>query len=149
MIAFTVHGEPVGKGRPRAFRAGKGIRMFTPAKTKSYESSVAEAGLIAMADAKLQPLIGAVSLTLAIWVGIPVSWSKKRKAAALAGDEYPAKKPDVDNVIKAICDGLNGIAWCDDAQVVDVIARKRYSAEPCVHVHISRPELTKGKQHDQ
>ena len=136
MIVFTVLGEPVGKARPRAFRAGNSVRMYTPAKTKTYEQVVASAGLIAMADAKSLPITGAVLLDLSISVGIPASWSKKRKAAALAGNEYPAKKPDADNIIKAICDGLNGIAWVDDAQVVDVIARKRYSADPGVHVQI-------------
>lgn len=35
--------------------------------------------------------------------------------------------PDIDNLIKAILDGLNGIAWEDDKQVVGVHAA-RFSA---------------------
>ena len=36
--------------------------------------------------------------------------------------------PDIDNLIKAILDGLNKIAWVDDKQVVEVTAR-RYQAD--------------------
>ena len=51
MIAFEIPGPPVGKGRPRAFRAGAGVRMFTPEKTASYESLVKLAARQAMRDA--------------------------------------------------------------------------------------------------
>lgn len=33
--------------------------------------------------------------------------------------------PDVDNLVKAIMDGLNGIAWSDDRQVIRVEAERR------------------------
>ena len=40
-IDFTIPGEPVGKGRPRAFvMKGAGIRMYTPKKTVNYENLV-------------------------------------------------------------------------------------------------------------
>ena len=47
-VEFTVPGAPVGKGRPR-MAAG---RMYTPAKTASYESLVAYAAAVAMRKAK-------------------------------------------------------------------------------------------------
>lgn len=134
MIAFTVPGEPQGKGRPRAFRAGQGVRMFTPAKTEAYEQQVAAAGREAMSGR--EPLQGPLSVDLVAVVAVPQSWSKKRRAAALAGSELPAKKPDADNVAKAIADGLNGIAYRDDAQVVDLRVRKRYGEVPGVRVEI-------------
>ena len=48
----------------------------------------------------------------------------------------PTKKPDWDNVGKVICDSLNGIAYRDDAQVVDSMVRKFYSEDPKVVVTI-------------
>ncbi len=134
VIRFVVPGEPQGKGRPRAFRAGKGIRMFTPAKTEAYEQAVAAAGRQAMAGRA--PLQGPLAVDLLAVVGVPVSWSKRRRAAALEGLEWPAKKPDADNVAKAIADGLNGIAYGDDAQVVELRVRKRYGEVPGVQVEI-------------
>lgn len=37
---------------------------------------------------------------------------------------HKGQTPDIDNLIKAILDGLNGIAWQDDKQVVKVIAER-------------------------
>ena len=34
------------------------------------------------------------------------------------------QRPDLDNVVKAICDGLNGLAYVDDSQVSSIEARK-------------------------
>ena len=38
---------------------------------------------------------------------------------------------------KIICDALNGIAYRDDAQIVDALVRKFYSDTPRVIVEIS------------
>lgn len=134
VITFTIPGEPQGKGRPRAFRAGRGVRMYTPAKTEAYEQAVASAGRQAMAGR--EPMVGPLAVDLMAVVSVPASWSKKRRAAALKGLELPAKKPDADNVAKAIADGLNGIAYGDDAQVVELRVRKRYGEVPGVLVEI-------------
>lgn len=138
MIAFVVPGQPQGKGRPRVGRVGDHARMFTPAKTVAYEGLIAHAGQAAMAGRP--PLEGPVELRLFIAVAVPQSWSKRKQAMALNAEILPITKPDGDNVEKAICDGLNGVAWRDDAQVTDVIKRKRYSETPCVRVEI-RPAM--------
>ena len=49
----------------------------------------------------------------------------------------PAKKPDTDNIAKAILDALNGLAYYDDAQIVELTVAKRYGTVPCVEVVIS------------
>ncbi|WP_433886933.1 RusA family crossover junction endodeoxyribonuclease [Pseudomonas vranovensis] len=133
-VSFLVPGEPVGKGRPRIGKVGNHARMFTPAKTASYEGLIAMAGTNAMAGRTL--LEGAVMVELRIVMAVPQSKSKKWKAQALAGEVFPTKKPDMDNVIKAIYDGLNGVVWKDDVQVVDAFVRKRYGEVPGVHVRI-------------
>ena len=46
----------------------------------------------------------------------------------------PVKKPDVDNILKIVMDGLNGIAYPDDKQITDAHVKKRYSSEPRVEV---------------
>lgn len=48
----------------------------------------------------------------------------------------PTKKPDLDNVIKIILDGLNGLAYGDDKQVVELKALKCYAKEPFVLIQI-------------
>jgi len=134
VIAFTVPGQPIGKGRPRVGKVGGHARLFTPAKTASYEGLVAHTAQAAMAGRPL--LEGAVAANLFIDCPVPASWSGKKQRAALAGEVLPTSKPDADNVVKAIFDGLNGVLWRDDVLVVDLRVRKRYAPTPCVRVEV-------------
>jgi Holliday junction resolvase RusA-like endonuclease len=139
-ITFTVPGVPQGKGRPRIGKVGQHARMFTPAKTVSYENLVSITALNAMQG---RPLLDeAVRVSLAIDCPVPASWSGKKQRAALAGDLLPTTKPDADNVVKAIFDGLNGVLWRDDVLVVDLSVRKRYSATPGVRVQVFAESLS-------
>lgn len=136
VITFTVPGTPVGKGRPKvASRGGRFAQLYTPEKTANYEGLVAHAGHVAMNGRDL--IAGAVSVQLDIRLPVPASWSKRKQNEALDGQLLPTKKPDIDNVEKAIFDGLNGVVWNDDVQVVDVTKRKRYSAVPGVRIRIA------------
>lgn len=134
MIAFTVPGQPQGKGRAKIVKIGGFSRMATPQKTVAYEGLVAHAAQLAMAGRPM--LEGAVSVNLFIDCQVPASWSQKKQRQALAGEVFPTTKPDVDNVVKAIFDGLNGVLWRDDVQAVDCRIRKRYAATPCVRVEV-------------
>jgi crossover junction endodeoxyribonuclease RusA len=42
---------------------------------------------------------------------------------------HKGQTPDIDNLIKSILDGLNGIAWQDDKQVVKVVAERLATAD--------------------
>jgi Holliday junction resolvase RusA-like endonuclease len=142
MIAFTIPGDPVGKGRPRATTIGGHARMYTPAKTSAYEELVA---VYASAAMKKSPLLDhPVRLHLSIYCKVPGTWSKKRRGDALAGIERPAKKPDIDNIIKAVADGMNGVVWVDDSQIVELACSKHYALEPCVSVNVTSAEMVDG-----
>lgn len=132
-ITFFVPGQPVAKGRPIAGRGfGGRTTLRTPEKTVAYEGLVAHACAQAMEGAP--PFSGPLELSLQINVQIPASWSKKRQQAAQDGDIAPTKKPDLDNIVKALCDGMNGVAYADDAQIVQMSVRKVYSTTPGAHV---------------
>lgn len=133
-VSFVVPGEAVGKGRPRVSTIGGHARMFTPQKTANYETLIAMAAQQAMAGREL--IGGPVLVEMKIMVSVAASWSKKKTAEALAGDVMPTKKPDADNVLKAICDGINGIVFKDDVQVVNVSLSKRFSETPGVSVRV-------------
>lgn len=133
-ILVIVEGEPQGKGRPRTVVRGSFAQHYTPEKTRNYEQAIADEGRRAMA--KHPPLECACAIELSIVMAVPASWSKAKREAALAGELMPTKKPDIDNVVKAVCDGLNGIVFVDDVQVVDLIARKRYGPTPHIEARI-------------
>lgn len=133
-ICFDVPGVPVAKGRPRITTRGGKVRSFTPPKTVAFESLVAEAAEKAMDGA--EPLQGPVSLSLFVQLPIPQSWPLKRKRAALDGEQQPCGRPDLDNYVKAISDGGNGILWRDDSQITLLSATKRYAETPGVYVEV-------------
>lgn len=133
-LDFTVPGQPYGKGRARATIVRGKARLFTPEKTASYESLVALSAQQAMAG---RPLFsGAVEVAMLICCQIPASWSGRKQQLAREGAIRPTTKPDIDNVEKAIFDGINGVVWKDDVQVVDVRKRKIYADTPRVVVTI-------------
>lgn len=133
-VSFFVPGQPVAKARARYATHGGFVRAYTPAKTAAYEGLVQLCCGEAMKGDK--PISGAVALDLVIGVQIPTSWSKKRQQMAVRGEIGPTKKPDIDNVVKALCDGMNGIAYADDAQIVSLTTRKHYTFTPGVCVSV-------------
>ena len=134
MIEFTVPGVPVGKGRGRIVAWGVRRGIKTPEKTVAYEGLVAHSAAQAMAGRAL--IEGACAVVLEITVPVPASWSKRKQAEALAGRVFPTTKPDTDNVVKALFDGMNATVWRDDVQAVDLGVRKRYGAAPGVRVRV-------------
>lgn len=135
-ISFTIYGQPVGKGRPKfSGRYGNTRHAYTPKKTREYEENVKASFLSRFGmlpfkkDAKLCVEIHA-------WYQIPKSKPKQVKENMRLEIIRPTVKPDLDNVIKIIMDSLNGVAYPDDKQVVEIHAIKRYSDDPCVTVMI-------------
>ena len=141
-IEFFVPGAPVGKGRPRAARRGAGVVMFTPEKTADYESLVAATAGNAMRAHQL--LDGPLEAVLEMRFPVPASWSKARRARALAGAEWHTSKPDADNVAKAVLDACNGVVFRDDSQIVMLTATKGFSEAPGVRVVIRECSLLAG-----
>lgn len=135
-VAFTVPGEPQGKGRAKIVKIGGLSRMATPEKTVAYEGLIALAAKQSMAGMPL--LDGACAIDVTAVCSVPASWSKKKRAEALAGSLRPTKKPDGDNVLKAVCDGINGVVWADDVQAVDQRVRKVYGEAPELRVTVAR-----------
>jgi Holliday junction resolvase RusA-like endonuclease len=128
-VEFTIKGEPRGKGRPRFTRTG---RVYTPSETTNYESLVA---LSYRSKAKGYKFASPVRVTVKAYHKPPKK-SKKVVEDMLNWRILPTKKPDVDNIAKIVLDGLNGVAWEDDTQVVDLMVVKRYEEEPFVQVII-------------
>jgi Holliday junction resolvase RusA-like endonuclease len=133
-IHFQVEGDPKGKGRPRFSRAGKFTRVYTDKQTLDYEAVIKF--FAAQAMGSTDPLETPVSVFLYIRHAVPQSYSKKRTEACLSGLEQPCKKPDIDNVAKTYLDGMNGVVFLDDTQVVDLHVKKVYSAVPGVDVMV-------------
>ena len=132
-VKFCVLGECKGKGRPRATTIKGHARMYTPKDTVMYENLVrytyqSEIG---------ERLCGAIEMSVKCYFPIPKSISKKKHEIMAQEQEPHLKKPDADNCIKSICDGLQGVAFDDDKQIYKITAEKYYSDNPRVEIELS------------
>lgn len=130
---FVIEGTPKGKGRPRFSRHNGYVKTYTPLETLDYEQQVRIAYQFAEGKYYAEcPL----KMSVVAFFEPPKSVSKKKKQMMLDGLILPTKKPDVDNIIKVILDGLNGIAFHDDVQVVELTVNKKYSERPRTEICI-------------
>ena len=105
-VAFTVYGPPVGKQRARVVRGGRA--SFTPAQTKRYEAEVANEASKAVCLAELE--------SDRYW-NARAQYGYCVRAAIYFPD---ARRRDIDNVGKSVCDALNGVLYVDDSQIVEL-----------------------------
>lgn len=138
MMQFTIDANPVPKGRPKFSKVGGFVKTYSPKKTVDYEQIVRQTAAQAMGSTDL--LETPVAVYLYIRLPIPRSYPRKRSEACLKGLERPTKKPDIDNLAKSVLDGINGVIWRDDSQIVSLHVTKVYSTQPGVDVLI-REEL--------
>jgi len=99
VIKLTIPGRPVPKARPRLGVRGRKAFVYTPPATKEYEK-----------------LVG--------WVAKATGCRPVKMPVAVVLDVYIKRKLDADNIAKSILDGLNGIVYEDDDQVVELLVRK-------------------------
>lgn len=99
ILEYVIPGPPQPKERPRRGRLG---RWYTPDATKRYERHVKGCAVAAkMAHGECWPMGAAYRVKMLVWF-------------------QDLRRRDLDNVVKAVLDGLNGVLWDDDSQVVEL-----------------------------
>lgn len=139
-ITFRVDGKPQGKERPRMTKKG---HTYTPQKTKDYEQLIQYSFFVQAMRDKFEAIKKpkGVVVYLDAYFQIPKSYSKKQKEEIEKGMLAVTKKPDIDNIAKIFCDGLNGYAYEDDSQVVFLQANKWWTqGESYVEVKVMEKE---------
>lgn len=133
-LVLCLYSAAVSKERARISANG---HVYTPERTRKYEKYIKQAA----ETWNRKPYMCPVAMTVIITDPIPKSYSKTMRRAASLGLIYP-KRGDLDNKVKAISDGLNGVAYVDDVQVVDLVAARRFGDSYKIDVEIRRAGLT-------
>lgn len=129
---FEVPGKVIGKGRPR-LNSYTGV-VYTPTRTKDYESLVEQYFLLKYP--RLKALEGRIKVSIIAYFSIPKTTKKADINEMLENNISPTKKPDIDNIVKAILDSMNKFAFKDDNQITKLEVEKKYSLEDKVYVKI-------------
>jgi Holliday junction resolvase RusA-like endonuclease len=121
-LTFSVLGEPVPKARPRfASRYGR-VTVRSAPKSEAYHRQVQAAAWLEMRGR--EKFSGPVAIEARFVFRPPPSWSERRKIETLGADH--CQKPDLDNLLKSLLDGMNMVVFADDAAVVQITARKQW-----------------------
>jgi len=131
-LTFTVYGIPQPQGSAKAFM-NKGMKYpsitTTNEKLKPWRQEVAGTALIEMKQQQQQLVDkGPISIEARFIFAKP----KSTKKTAL----YKVTKPDLDKLIRALCDALSGIVFRDDAQVVRCVISKVFGEPNRMEVSI-------------
>ena len=129
---FEVPGKVIGKGRPR-LNSYTGV-VYTPTKTKDYESLVEQYFLLKYPRFKI--LEGRIKVSIIAYFSIPKATKKSDINEMLDNNISPTKKPDIDNIVKIILDALNKIAFKDDNQITKLDVEKKYDTVERIYVKI-------------
>lgn len=139
-VHLVIMGEPRAQGRPRFARHGEYVTTYDPKKSKDYKARIFNEAWLQLAQRKIKRFEDGrpLHVTVLVFRGVPKSWPKWKKEAALAGKIWPTSKPDTDNYFKIALDGLNRSLFHDDSVVVSIEAQKRYSDQPRMEITISQ-----------
>ena len=135
-MRFTVIGTPKPLKRHRVARSG---HMYDPSiqdkKAFSLQANIMKPG---------KPLSGALKISLKFYFKRPKSHYRTGKFSKLLKENisgnYNDKKPDLDNLIKLVCDSMEGSWFKNDSQISSIRAEKFYcnqTEEPRTEVQIS------------
>ena len=135
-IKITISGKPIAKARPRFYRRGKGVGVYSDQQTE-------EGRWIVLANTQVAGRVTDVAIHLDMVFVLPRPkghYGTGRNAGKVkdSAPKYPKGRPDIDNYIKFSMDCINGMGkvWKDDSQVVSINALKRYGENPRTEIEI-------------
>ena len=129
---FEVPGKVIGKGRPR-LNSYTGV-VYTPTRTKDYESIVEQYFLLKYP--RFKTLEGRIKVSIIAYFSIPKATKKSDINEMLDNNISPTKKPDIDNIVKAVLDSMNKFAFKDDNQITKLEVEKKYALEDKIYIKI-------------
>lgn len=129
---------PTPAPRPRVTKKG---HTYYPQKYLDFRADLKRE----LSKTELKFEEGAIKLEAIFYMPIPKSYSKKKRVE-MEGS-WHIKRPDTDNLMKAVKDGLEGLIYADDSRVSFEIGKKIYSKEPRIEINyqqIRNPKYYKG-----
>lgn len=136
-IAFTVYAPVASQGSMTALRSRSTGKVIVkhPKKLKPWRDTVGYSAQRAMAGRA--KLIGPLALYVRFTLPRPKSAPKSRT--------WPHVKPDLDKMLRAIGDAMEGIVYANDSQIVVVAASKTYGERVGVEIKVEAMERQVAK----
>jgi crossover junction endodeoxyribonuclease RusA len=132
-LTFTVVGVPQPQGSSRAFVPkgwNRAIITSANSKLKPWRQEIAGTALAAMAESK-------IGLLEKVPISIDASFFFDKPKSAKKSLWYKITKPDLDKLLRGLLDGMTGIVFGDDSQVIECRVSKHFGQPSRVTVYVS------------
>lgn len=131
-LEFRVAGLPVPQGSMKAFVRGKHASIVhdNGANLGAWRNAIAEAAKGALSREGQLAFEGAVKVSALFVLPRPRAHFGVRGILARFLAILPVRKPDLDKLCRSALDAMTGVLFLDDAQVVELHARKTYTDSP-------------------
>lgn len=135
-LQFSVAMRAEPQGSSKAFvipGTNRAIVTSANTKMKPFRSEVTRMAMATLSDMKCdEPMLGK---HIPVFVEVIFHFSKPDSIPK--NRVHPVVKPDIDKLLRAVLDSLTGVAFKDDAQVVQTRTAKRYSHRDYVDITVS------------
>jgi Holliday junction resolvase RusA-like endonuclease len=131
-LSFQVIGHPEPAGSKRAFqhpKTGRIVVTDAAKKSRPWKQEIAGAADVQMGLAGLGLFDGPLVVELLFVLARPkghYGTGRNSRLVKSSAPVFPATRPDVDKLSRAVLDALTGTVYRDDAQIVVKVARKVY-----------------------
>jgi crossover junction endodeoxyribonuclease RusA len=122
VISFSVEGTPIQQGSMKFIRPGVMIHSRA-VELATWRADIARAAK----TAGCKPITDPIEITMKFRIKRPKSVKRI----------HPTVAPDLDKYVRAVNDGLTGIAFVDDSQVIKILATKEYADTPGVDIEVT------------
>lgn len=130
-IELTIDYEPTPKGRPRTSYSNGKVHTYTPQRTVDAQEYI-KAFLNQYKDTCYFPIHTSVKMTVTFW-RTKSKWLAKK-------EKLPMRKPDLNNFLGLLLDGINERLWYDDCQVTTCLMKKRWSTKEYGYIEVKLQE---------
>ena len=138
-LTFTVLGKPAPQGSKR--HVGRGVMVESSKRCKPWRQDVRHTAL------DLRPEDWYANMDAAIALSVVFVFARPKSHFRANGQLKPSAPPhctgrigDVSKLVRAVEDAMTGIIYNDDAQIISLIAHRRFAndrEQPCAIITVS------------
>ena len=138
-LTFTVLGKPAPQGSKR--HVGRGVMVESSKRCKPWRQDVRHTALDLRPDDWYANMDAAITLSVVFIFARPKSHFRANgQLKPSAPAHCTGRIGDVSKLVRAVEDAMTGIIYNDDAQIISLIAHRRFAndrEQPCAIITVS------------
>ena len=138
-FTFTVLGKPAPQGSKR--HVGKGVMVESSKRCKPWRQDVRHTVMESLPDGWYANMDKAITLSCVFVFARPKSHFKTNGQLKPSAPKHCSGRiGDISKLVRAVEDAMTGIVYNDDAQIINLIAHRRFAndrEQPCAIITVT------------